>query len=191
MEIVKSVCMSGGAEGADSIFGACALAAGHDLVHFTFKNHKLKFEKDNKQLSYIHVLTQDELNIADEYLIQANEVVGRKFPSSSLYVNNLLRRNYYQIKDSDACYAVSKIEQGKIAGGTAWATAMFVVKNNFNACPCYVFCQITEKWHEWSGTNWNEIISPPKFKDGLVYAGIGSRRDIVDAGTNAILELYE
>jgi len=177
------LCLSGGAVGADITFGSYAIEAKHGLLHWSFDKHKVTQQKD-----YVVVLPDSELIQADPYLIKANEFVQRSFPTSSEYVNNLLRRNWFQVRDSSSCYAVSKIEKGCVDGGTAWATSLFLLKHEYNPCPCYVYCQITECWHEWSGASWKGIGAPPNPSD--IYAGIGSRK-LSTNGSEAISNLYK
>lgn len=181
------LCLSGGAIGADLQWGSAALLAGHGVIHWSFEKHKLR-NVPKEQIDNIVFVTQDELDKADELLVTANDFVQRTFPTKSEYVNNLLRRDWLQVRDASSCYAVSEIKDGKVQGGTAWATALFVQKHEFNACPVYVFCQIAESWHEWSGIGWKAIVKPPKPVD--IYAGIGTRK-IIEIGSNAIVEAYK
>jgi hypothetical protein len=187
IDLNGNLCLSGGAIGADIQWGNAALLAGHGLIHWSFEKHNLK--NISHQKNNIVIVSQEELNKSDELLLVANDlIVQRSFPTKSEYVNNLLRRNWLQVRDSQSCYAVSELKDGKVEGGTAWATALFVMKHEFNACPCYVYCQVSESWYEWAGSSWKAIVKPPKPVD--IYAGIGSRK-LSEAGSSAIVEAYK
>lgn len=168
----ENICFSGGAVGADSTWGIIAKENDHDVVHFIFQNHRSK--EDNTV-----VLSTDELKEADQFLIEANKDLKRSFPTKNEFVNNLLRRNYYQIKDSDSLYAVSTINQdGNVDGGTAWAVTMFIQNRTG---PVYLYDQVKEIWFEYDrdGEVFLEIESPPT--PSGKWTGIGSRKITEDA----------
>jgi hypothetical protein len=178
MELTNSdVCLSGGAKGSDLAWGQAAGSAGHTVIHFGFPSHK-----SNARASDIVILTADQLKAADQFCERANINLKRHWPPKSIYVRNLLRRNWYQVETAESCYAVStfggdwidlNIEiEGHVAGGTAWAVQMFINKHNGEPCPCYVFDQDTCNWFEWRG-KWLRIYEPPKPKG--IYAGIGTK----------------
>lgn len=185
-----NVCFSGAAEGADQFWGVLALQYGHELIHWSFGKHS----KKNKFIGseYIHILSQDELNCADPYLIKANTKIKRCFPTTSQYVNNLLRRNYFQINNSDSVYAVCNFDDKGIYGGTAWAIQMFIdmcYENNTHK-PLYILNQIDGLWYTYSynDDNWytTDIIPIPSGK----WTGIGSR-NISDVSRYKMLDLFE
>lgn len=184
-----NILLSGGAAGSDAEFSKHAQKAKHKIVHWTFKDHKTKLR------SNLYQLTPEHLATSDDYLIRANKGLVRTFPSNSDYTNNLLRRNYYQVKWCESVYAVSKFASDssmlKIDGGTAWACQMYVDRfiydqEPFSLCNLYLFDQSSEKWFQWNRI-WKAIDKPPMPKG--VYAGIGTR-NISDAGTIAIKSLY-
>lgn len=176
------VCLSGGADGADLAFGAAAAAAGHEVVHWSFRGHRTTAPS-----SSIRDLTQAELDEADPFLSRANLTLKRRWPPSSRFVANLLRRDWYQVRDAERCYAVSEIgRNGVVEGGTGWATHMFIDRHDGAECPCYVFCQHRLAWFEWRAA-WSPIAAPPR-PEGR-YAGIG-RRALTPSGAAAIASLY-
>lgn len=168
---------SGGAAGADTVFTQAALSAGHDVINFHF----------NKSLNIYncYYLEQDQLNIADSWLHRANETLKRVFPTKSTYVNNLLRRNFYQIYTTTKVYAVSRIENGLVTGGTAWAVQMAIDKGNVEV---YVYDMTLDRWVFWENGNWSPLDGKPPKPTGS-YTGIGSR-DLTEAGIKAIESLY-
>lgn len=133
------------------------------------------------------MLNDAQLREADPFCTRANATLCRSFPPRSNFAANLLRRNWYQVRDSNACYAVSTIKNGMVQGGTAWATALFIDKHNGAACACYVFCQEASHWFVWDGT-WEQIYEPPP--PSGIWAGVGSR-ELAPNGKLAIRVLLD
>lgn len=180
-----SVCFSGGAIGADTCWHNAAAKAGHSPVHYSFDGHKINVKSEGTI-----ILSADELKKADPALKTANKTLGRKIPFRT-YVRNLLRRNFYQIEMSSAVYVIDKIKDGKISGGAAWASQMFVDRNfSFSDdVPLYVFDQDKNQWFQYNKfAGFNPIVSPP-VPSGM-YTGIGTR-DINANGEQAISKLFE
>lgn len=189
MSIRPNMCLSGGAKGADVTWGLTAESVGHDVVHWSFSNHNPFAD------NYICELNEEQLRTADPFLELANKSINRKWPTSNTHVNNLLRRNFYQVYWSDSVYAVASFINDnsvlKISGGTAWACQMFLDRwlyttSKIEDVPLYFFDQISKTWYTWTG-QWKAIHQPPK--PSGVYAGIGTR-EITDAGMQAILNVY-
>lgn len=181
-----NLCISGGALGADIAWGEIARSVGHDVIHWSFKGHKSKAEHD------VYILDDVELVKADSSLAQANLSLKRKWPLSNQHVANLLRRNYWQIIQTDAVYAISSLVNDnsllKIAGGTAWAATMYIDRcSNEGIIPfLYLFNQIDNFWYHWTNS-WQKISKPPI--PNRIYAGIGNR-DLSSSGLKAIQEVY-
>jgi hypothetical protein len=111
---MPNILLSGGAIGADVYWGRLAAERGDEVIHFSFQGHAHKSSAPKGTLA---VLSQDDLNIADPFLVQACETLKRRFPPRSLFVANLLRRNYYQVAETESVYAISTFEKGLVAGG--------------------------------------------------------------------------
>lgn len=168
---LANVCLSGGAEGADEQFGMCAGARGDTVYHFTFEGHR----KIRVPMSERVVLTRRQLQEADSHLERANLTLGRALPFHKAWIINLLRRNYFQIKDTQSVYAVTHFKDGKVDGGTAWAVQMFIDRHPPGTpLPLYVFDQFVERWFVWNGTRFEEMDAPPPEPSG-VWTGIGAR----------------
>lgn len=177
---------SGGAVGADSQWDKIGKEFGMvNNNHYYFKGFKTPIGNTPISLSL--------KNEADEKLKAANKFLKRTFPTSKEYVNNLLRRNWWQVKNSDAIFAVSTIkwdkrkEKGLVQGGTAWAVYMAIAEKK----PVYVFDQDYEGWFEWQydegeDTGWIETSTPVLTKN---FAGIGTR-EINESGKQAIRDVY-
>lgn len=178
-----NTCYSGGAKGADEAWGVAAARHGHEVIHYSFNGHSPKHSNWKKELS------SDELKAADPFVKRANKSMRRTFPTNSEFVNNLLRRNYYQIRETEALYAVGTIERGSVAGGTAWAVQMYidVCTDRYEPAVIYFFDQPTNRWLMWVQDEWMEIEKPP-IPSGK-WTGIGSR-ELAANGAQAIKEVF-
>jgi len=186
---MKPICFSGGAKGADDAWGMMALDNGHDLIHFTFDGHRSVDPSKSQNLS------RRELGEADPYIENAAKSMKRRWPSQNPHVNDLLRRNYFQVRFAQRVYAVARLlpddkSSLRISGGTAWACQMYVDRwyagRDLVECELYFYDMVSDKWMQWWET-WKEIDRPP-VPHGR-YAGIGSR-DLTDAGIRAIFDAY-
>jgi hypothetical protein len=197
LDLNEHWCLSGGADGADLQWGMVAGSIGHRVVHFSFEG-----ERTSAPETEVVRLTTAQLLTADAHCRKANRTLQRRFPTKSARTNNLLRRNWYQVQPSHACYAISTFDlvpgptiplgtvlrDLRVKGGTAWAVQMFIDKHGGAACPCYLFDQVLCHWFQWIGDGWQRIYQPPK--PSGIYAGIG-RRDLLAMGRLAIRVLME
>lgn len=180
----ENVCISGACEGADLEWGDAAALAGHKVLHYGF----VGMNQNKKKVPYF-VLGLMELREADAHLQKANTSLQRgTFPYRSDYVNNLLRRNYWQVKAAERVYAVAPISQDgmTVRGGTGWAVQMAI---DTHVPKIYVFNTVSNYWYEWNNgfCSFGEFGKPPKPHG--IYAAIGSR-EITDDGRKAIHDVY-
>lgn len=175
-------CMSGGSDGADKLFGELAEQAGHKVIHWSFLNHHSSCKKE-----FIRTLSYVDLLKADAHLKRANNTLQKTFPTSSEYVNNLLRRNYYQVVESESLYAACAFEDKLPLGGTAWAIIMGI---NIEIPNVYVFDTTNDKWITWNIMDWKEIEFKNIPRPEGIYAGIGSSK-LPENGQSVIRRLYE
>lgn len=179
-----NVCLSGGADGADLVWGAEAARHGHGVIHFSFARHRTKAPPDA-----VAILSKDQLANADPHCAIASHSLRRPFPTRSSHVNNLLRRNWFQVAEAGACYGVGNFDKVptkltipvgnvmtnmQISGGTAWATTMFIKRHGGRACQCFFFEQEICHWFCWQGDGWECVYHPPQPTG--IWAGIGTRR---------------
>lgn len=181
-----NVCLSGGTEGADTVFGEEAVRVGHEVYHFSFLDHHAA--ESNKE--GIYRLSPLQLKEADPFLLKANKTLKRRFPTSHVYIDNLLRRNYWQIRTTERVYAVASFgaDTNKIVvGGTAWAVQMAIDKG---VSEIYLFDQIQRNcWFMWYENGFEYIHEAEvPFPHGR-YTGIGSR-ELNETGISAIKSLY-
>jgi hypothetical protein len=174
------VCVSGGAKGADLLWGEMAAKAGHDVIHLTFRNSRHTIPEGQE-----YILDDEQLKKADKLLDFANKSLKRKWPVTNPYTASLLRRNYYQVRDSDSLYAVSHLDSyGQVSGGTAWAVQMMI--DIHQGSPVWLFDQKVAQWYSWKGS-WMPCMKPPC--PSGIYAAVGSR-DLNQCGEMAIRSLY-
>jgi hypothetical protein len=170
---------SGGAQGADTIWETEGEKYNVSTKAFSFAGHKSSSRN-------LIILTDEELKEADEHVIEANKTLKRFFPIHKPWIANLLRRNWYQVKNSTTILAISTFDnKGQVKGGTAWATQMAI--DNFK--DVYVFDQENNKWFEWDydQKKYIEYKKIPKLSKN--FAGIGTR-DINQTGILAIQQIY-
>src|SRR3972149_480807 len=147
------ICNSGGAMGADLLFEKECLKKEIKVNAFSFEGHgtasKCKV-----------ILNNDQLKAADDVVKSASLRLNRPIPKNQ-YIKNLLRRNWYQVKNADTVYAVGKILPNKnVDGGTGWAIALTVYKNSVgidNKTKIFVYDQIQGFWVWWNGNEWRYV----------------------------------
>lgn len=175
----KYINHSGGAYGSDYYWGNIGEKYGVESKHY--------YGEENKKTPFGNTpVSKSAMEEADSHLMEANKTLGRVFPTSKKYVNDLLRRNWQQVKNSDAIFAVSTIaDNNTVNGGTGWAVQMAIDNNK----PVHVFDQDKGKWYEYnySTKSWDETDTPTLTKN---FAGIGTRK-LNDAGKKAIEEVYK
>lgn len=194
-----STMYSGGARGADSLWGNVAHEAGYRVVHYIFKEHK----HDMRHLvkGSFRVLSQEQLTAAQEHVDYANNTLRRSINSGSEYMKNLLRRSWYVIngeKDNSPLmlYAVGNLDlHGIPLGGTAWAVAMWLQKWGAQA-PAYFYKQQLNRQGQWYQLKswddidftWREIDRPPK--PNVNFVAVGTRA-LLEDGMRAIKEVLK
>ena len=167
---------SGGAKGSDSVWDIVGRSFGlGQSLHYYGEGSKTPLGNTP--------LTPNQLAEADPALIKANKSLGRHYPPKNAYVRSLLQRNYYQVRNSDAVYAIGNIAGKLVEGGTGWAVQMAIDM----AKPVYVFNQKDNLWYTFSNGQFVQTGTPALTKN---FAGIGTR-EITKAGEQAIREVYE
>lgn len=178
----ETLCLSGGADGADLQWGMMAGRIGHSVIHWSFNGHK----SSAPEVELVR-LDDESLAEADEFLKRANLTLKRRFPGKNRFVNNLLRRNFYQTRWAKSFYGVGILDSGRIMGGTAWAAQMYMDRfthggESMKECQLYFYDQATDMWMKWDGS-WSTTLEVP-MPTG-VWAGVGTR-DLSENGKWAI-----
>lgn len=169
---------TGGATGADTVFEDLALARGWKVRAYSFPRHRT--DSRNRV-----ILSDEELWEGLEQVKAAAKVLGRSIPLNNQYVLSLLCRNWHQVKNSEAVFAVANLDDKEkfVLGGTGWAVAMSIL----NKKPVYLYAQNLNKLLTYSAYKWIQV-GFPGFPEN--YAGIGSR-DLKPNGVKAINRFYE
>jgi len=126
-------------------------------------------------------LNDDEIEEGWKRVLVANKTLKRR-PEK---YKSLLGRNWFQVKNAEAVFAIGTINDEKtiVNGGTGWAVQMAIDSEK----PVYVFDQDIEKWFTWKKSMFIDCDEPTLTKN---FAGIGTRK-LNRAGLNAILEVYK
>ena len=179
---------SGGAKGADTEWGEAGARYGVRSMHYWYGK---RTSNGNSEVS------EQDFNEGWEKVLLANETLHRR-PDK---FKNLLSRNWMQVREAEAVFAVSSIDDGfnpvhsgghvfhPVSGGTGWACQMAIDAGK----PLYVFDQKKEAWFSFTGNGgddipgWHRLGEPPVLTRS--FAGIGSR-DLTPAGRQAIGDCY-
>ena len=178
---------SGGAIGSDTEWGETGAMYGVTSRHYY---HGRKTPNGNVEI------TEEQFQDGVKRVLKANESLGRRNPEKYM---DLLARNWQQVANADAVYAVSAIDDkvivtkdGKgynpVKGGTGWAVQMAIDAGK----PVFVFDQEREEWYGFHGPDiekngWALLPGAPALTKN--FAGIGSR-ELSDAGKKAIKAAY-
>jgi len=177
---------SGGAYGGDTYW---------DMIgrEFGVTNHKHYRHAGNTSLSAqlkkagveAEVLTEEQMDTART---EVEKLLGEKYPDT--IQGNLQVRNYYQVANADAVFAIAEITQVVdkdapknttditksvnsykhiVKGGTNTAVQLGIKLGK----PVYVWDLATQSWYKWDGNRWFEETDTPTLTKN--FAGIGSR----------------
>lgn len=177
------ICHSGGCPGADMEWETQGEPYGVKTIAYSFKGHIQKGKNPK-------ILTGAELDEGYEAVLRANKSLKRNVEYIPYYVKCLLCRNWFQVKNSEAIFAIAKkfLTKEIVDGGTGWAVQMAVDCQK----PVFVFLQ------DVMGGGWFRYMPVVGFESchGEVpkltknFAGIGTR-EINEYGKNAIRKIYE
>ena len=174
---------SGGCAGADMMWENEGNKYGVTTIAYSFPGH----HQDSKNPK---VLTPDELDEGFKHILIADQTLHRNVKHMrSTYVRSLLSRNWYQVLNAEAIYAVGFFgdkERRTVKGGTGWAVQMALD----NQKPVYFLEQATSRdWYTFSNPGWFGLLFSPPPKLPSNFAGIGTRE--LDAnGEQAIRDVY-
>jgi hypothetical protein len=180
---MKYTCHSGGCSGSDMTWENEGLKYDVHTIAYSFWNHKQ--EGRNQK-----ILSEVELIEGFEAVMRANKVMKRYPQGQPQYVKNLLARNWFQVKNSEAIFAIAKkfVTEHIVDGGTGWAVQMAVDCDK----PVFVFLQDS------MGGSWFRYMPIVGFEScrGKIptltenFAGIGTR-EINQYGINAIKQILK
>ena len=161
-------CYSGGANGADFIFSSESL-----------KGH-------NTKSSNTLILSSNQLKEGFKHIEVANKRLNRNITNLSSYVKNLIARDWFQVKNSEAIFAIGSLASiDTVKGGTGYACACAID----NKKPVYLFEQNDNQWYyyDYESDRFEIYEETPKLTEK--FAGIGTR-EINNNGIKAIISLF-
>lgn len=178
---------SGGAVGADSYWGEAGARFGVESRHYW---HGKRTPNGNTEV------TPDQFAEGREMVLRANRRLNR---APEKYMD-LLARNWMQVKNADAVFAVGRFSDvpvrvaggqfgyRQVDGGTGWAAQMAIDSGK----PLYLFDQVSCKWYRFrspdrSRNGWEELKEAPALTQN--FAGIGTRK-LTEDGQLAIRNAY-
>lgn len=164
---------SGGAKGADTAWDSIGR-------RFGVTKHR-HYQKDKTPLGNT-TITPEQFQ---EGLIKAKKAamtLGRNW-SNKPYIQGLLSRNWQQVKNADAVFAIAeKLDGDFVSGGTGYAVAMARAEGK----PVFVFDQSQGAWFKASEKGWEQSPTPTLTPN---FAGIGTRQ-LSTEGRQAIEDVY-
>lgn len=171
---------SGGAKGSDSVWDYFGRVYGIDDHRHYWHPGLQKPPLGNVEI------TDEQLEEGWKRVLLANKTLNRR-PEK---YKSLLARNWFQVKDSEAVFAIGTIADNstEVNGGTGWAVQMAIDSDT----DVYVFDQEKKQWYVWMEGFPGE---PGKFATCSTptltqnFAGIGTR-NINKDGIEAIKEVY-
>ena len=196
---------TGGAVGSDNVFATQGSNHGAEIIVHSFKEHDVCLRGIDQDNLNLVVHTREELDEAfGNYVVPVAQQLGRnvqnrEYPS---YITDLLSRDYFQVKDVEAVFAVvQKIDEIlpfiKVPGGTAYAISMATM---IGVPKLYIFDQSMKEWRYFvkdrtesgvtyyqAGVTTQESLNIYNFNS---IAGIGTRNLSID-GLRAIKELFK
>jgi hypothetical protein len=180
---MEYICHSGGCPGSDMTWENEGLKYGVKTIAYSFWNHKQE-GRNQKILSGV------ELAEGFEHVLRANEKMKKYPQGQAQYIKNLLARNWFQVKNSEAVFAIARkfLTKETVDGGTGWAVQMAVDCDK----PVFVFLQ------DLMGGGWFRYMPIVGFEScrGEIptltknFAGVGTR-EILPSGIKAIQEVYK
>lgn len=205
---------SGGAEGSDTMWGEIGAEYGLGTINHYYHGQKSKYNAPNGNVA----ISQEDYEEGRVEVAKAAKVMYN-YPHKAMRDPRLIR-NWSQVKYADAIFAIGNLitegtkfsESGhngktddrvaavdQVAGGTGYAVTMATLHNK----PVYVFNQrewkhkdgtVAYKANTWyyydyqAGTFWEYGDIPTLTKN---FAGIGTSKQLSDAGIQAIRDAYE
>lgn len=161
---------SGGAVGSDSYWGEIGYKYGVKSNHYY---HGVKTPHGNVEI------TQQQFEEGKQHVMKANQTLHRR-PEKYL---SLLSRNYQQVRNSDAIFAIGTLKNGIVDGGTGWAVQMAIDDNK----PVFVYDQVRKQWYTNQNGKWSILNETPTLTKN--FAGIGTRQ-LNEFGKRAIRDVY-
>jgi hypothetical protein len=170
--------LSGGAPGAEAVFGECAEAFGVEEINFSFAGHDCQRARGRV------ILSESELRQGDISWTYLTRRMQRSYPESP-ELRRVLQSIWHQVHTAAEVFVIGQVQaDGTVRGGTGWAAEL---ARHWKK-PLWVFDQAQDAWREWSEQGWRSV--PPPRISRTRFAGTGTRH-LEENGRRAIRELFE
>ena len=170
--------LSGGANGAEAEFGACAERWGLTEANYSFPGRGAVRSRGLIELS------EEELKLGDVSSAYLKAHMHRSYPDTPLF-RRVLQSIWHQVNTAGEVFHVGQLQADNTArGGTGWAVELAKHWGK----PVYVFDQDRHAWFRWQEHEWVEVATPTITRDR--FTGTGTRF-LNDAGKEAIHQLFE
>jgi hypothetical protein len=180
MDCRDCILFSGGAQGAEAGFGACAERHGIEEVNFTFEGHKIVRHRG------VRVLNHEELLAGDVSLEYVSRLMHRRYTESPT-LRCVLQTLWYQVNSGQEIYVIGHIEDDNtVRGGTGWGAEFAKLCNK----PLHVFDQEKNSWFSWTGEDWEKRSSANGPLIGHAHITGTGTRTLKANGKRAIEDLF-
>jgi hypothetical protein len=168
---------SGGARGAETVFGELASKFGVSEVNFSFNGHH------QDRLEHRVELTERELAAGDISLKYVSRRLHRDY-AHKVGIKKILQSLWHQVSRAQQIFVVGVIQDdGTVEGGTGWSVELARMWHK----DLWVFDQSQDTWFTWTDGRWDPGV--PVINSEHV-CGTGTRR-MEDSGRKALSELFE
>ncbi len=168
---------SGGAKGAEAVFGEMAEKYGVQEVNFTFEGH------ESLRTRGLRSLTFEELAKKDVSLTYVSRLLHRKFTNAPL-MRRILQSVMYQVDSGVEIFVIGAIQaDDTVRGGTGWGAEFAKICNK----ALYVFDQSKDCWFKWTQDFWEKQETP--VITHYHFTGTGTRF-LEENGKKAIADLF-
>lgn len=170
--------LSGGANGAEAEFGACAERWGMSESNYSFPGRGAVRSRG------LIELTEEELKQGDVSSAYLKAHMHRSYPDTPLF-RRVLQSIWHQVNTAGEVFHIGQLQSDNtVRGGTGWAVELAKHWGK----PVYVFDQDRHNWFRWQDHEWVETSTPTITRDR--FTGTGTRF-LNDAGKQAIHQLFE
>lgn len=170
--------LSGGAQGAEAEFGACAERWGLEEVNFSFAGRTAQRTRGLVELS------DAELKQGGVSSTYVEAQLHRNFPTTPTF-QKMLQSIWHQVATAGQVFVIGTILPDKtVKGGTGWAAEL---ARHFKK-DLHVFDQEKKGWFAWRDGNWVAETAP--IVKRTRFTGTGTRF-LSEEGTAAIRGLFE
>jgi len=171
--------LSGGAPGAEEVFGQCAEKWGVSELNFTFEG------RQTRRTRGLVRLTPSELDEGAVHKMYIENQMHRDYPQAPNF-QKVLQSIWHQVQTAGEVFAIGRInDDDTVKGGTGWAAELAKHWHK----PVHVFDQDRSLWFAWDHDQWRKLDEAPLIRSKR-FTGTGTR-ELNDAGRRAIESLFE